>query len=314
MLIASVLALALAAETPAAASSSAPPVPATSPALLPLTVQFDLTSKITGRTYRIYVSRPVAAAPKQGYPVLYVLDADMAFPTAASQVLLGSLSGRTAAVVVGVAYPNTLATMSLRNRDLTPSQPSAASIAASGLHEKADNFGGAEAFHRFMTDELRPIIAASNKVDPGDQALMGYSLGGLFALHVLFNHTDAYRTYLVGSPSIWWNDREVLKDEAGFKAAVQVGKVAPRVLISSDGWEQSDVSPDLPPAGQERANALTSMNMARMVDNARELAGRLKAVKGGSGYEVRYVLFPEETHQTGIPAATSRGVTYFIAP
>jgi hypothetical protein len=48
----------------------------------------------------------------------------------------------------------------------------------------------------------------------------------------------------------------------------------------------------------------------RMVDNARDLAGRLKALPGGPGYEVRYTLFPEETHLTGIPVATGRGVAF----
>ena len=44
-------------------------------------------------------------SPAGGYPVLYVLDAFMAFPTAATQVVLGSLDGRQPTVVVGIGYP-----------------------------------------------------------------------------------------------------------------------------------------------------------------------------------------------------------------
>ncbi len=46
-----------------------------------------------------------------------------------------------------------------------------------------------------------------------------------------------------------------------------------------------------------------------MVDNAHALAKRLGTVRGGPGYSVRYALFAQETHLSGIAAATSRGVT-----
>ena len=304
-----ILVLALVALATSVASQAT--LPATSPAMLPLAVQFDLPSKITGRTYRIYVSRPVTPPPKDGYPVLYVMDGDIAFATASGQVILGSLTGKGASLVVGVAYPNFLATTTLRGRDLTPSQPNAAARASAGAGKaRPEDYGGADDFHRFMMEELRPLIAQMNKVDPASQSLMGYSLGGLFTLHVMFHHPEAYRSYVAGSPSIWWNDREVLGGEAEFAKAVRVGKVSPRLLITSDSWEQDKNAPDMPTSGKARDEAMASMNRARMVDNARELANRLKAIKGGPGYEVTYVLFPEETHNTGIPASTSRGVAF----
>lgn len=57
--------------------------------------------------------------------------------------------------------------------------------------------------------------------------------GGLFALGVLFDHTDAYCTIVAGSPSIWWNERELLQNEARFAAAVKAGKVSTPLLITS---------------------------------------------------------------------------------
>lgn len=308
MIKAAILALALMSLPLPVASQT--PLPTTSPATIPLAVQIDLPSKITGRTYRIYVSRPVTPPPKDGYPVLYVLDGDIAFATASGQVILGSLTGKGASIVVGVAYPNFIATTTLRGRDLTPSQPNAAARATGGMG-KAEDYGGADDFHRFMMEELRPLIAQMNKVDASNQSLMGYSLGGLFTLHVMFHHPEAYRSYVAGSPSIWWNDREVLGGEAGFAKAVRARQVAPRLLITSDRWEQDVNSPEVPTApGKARDDALAQTARARMVDNARELANRLKAIKGGPGYEVQYVLFPEETHNSGIPASTSRGVAF----
>jgi uncharacterized protein len=310
MLFAPLLALALAAQAPATAADTPAPQPAMVPASLPMAQQFDLTSKITGRTYRVYISRPTGPPPKGGYPVIYVLDGDMAFPTAGAQVLLGSLGGRPQAIVVGIAYPNTMATMTLRDRDLTPWGAPTPMMPGT----KAEDYGGADDFHRMMMEELRPIVARTYPVDTANQTLMGYSLGGLFTLHVLFQHPEAYRTFVAGSPSIWYRDRQLLKDEAAFSQAVRAGKAAPRILITSDGWEQGPESPDVPPSGPARADYIKDTNEARMVDNARELATRLQAVKGSPGYKVQYALFPQETHNSGIPASTSRGVAFSVLP
>lgn len=305
MLLASILAALLVAEAPVAAAP--PPLPVMAPAQLAFAEQFDVTSKITGRTYRIYVSRPAGPPPKDGYPVLFVLDADDTFQTAASQARVSVPSGRPPLLVVGVTYPNAMAANALRGRDLTPSKPDAASR-LQVPRANPEEFGDADGFHRFMMDELRPVIAQANPVNAHNQSLMGFSFGGLFVLHVLFNHPDAYQSVVAGSPSIWWNDREVLRDEAEFVQAVRAGRVAPRILITSSGWEQNGGGVLV--TGKLREGVMAQMNAARMVDNARELASRLKAVKGGPGYEVRYVLFPEETHNSGGPASTSRGVAF----
>lgn len=292
-----------------AADSTAPPIRV--PATLPMAEQFDLTSKINGRTYRIYLSRPTGAVSPGGYPVLYVLDAYTAFPIAAAQVLLSSAGGPSPAVVVGIGYPDTMDTSTLRNRDLTPWPSDPSSTTPGG---KVDDYGGADAFHEFMMEELRPIVGKIYPVDPHKQALVGYSLGGLFTLHVMFHHPEAYRTYVAGSPSIWFDGDKVLQSEAAFSEAIRTGKAAPRVLITSDGWEQAEDSPDLPPSGEARAKEMVQMNAERMVENARELAARLQALKGAPGYQVRYVVFPQETHRTGIPASTSRAVAFVLAP
>jgi hypothetical protein len=73
---------------------------------------------------------------------------------------------------------------------------------------------------------------------------------------------------------------------------VRAGKVAPRILITSDAWEQDPASPALPPPGPKRDAALPGLK----------------------GYAVRYGLFPEETHETGIPAASTRGLVFALTP
>ncbi|MBY8825603.1 hypothetical protein K7G82_25095 [Sphingomonas colocasiae] len=266
------------------------------PALLPLATQFEIASAGTGRTYKIYVSTPVVPAPSNGYAILYVLDADATFPTAASQALLAStMEGGKPIVVVGIGYPDVMASTHLRTRDLSPYLPIAGTDV--NMVVKPEDWGGADGFHRFMLDELRPVIDAMVKVDKGDQSLMGYSLGGLFALHVLLTNPEAYRNYVIGSPAIFYTGKKVLEDLPSFAEKIRNGAVSPRILITADELEQSGGPGSLPAH-------------FRMVDNAREAAEALRKIQGRNGYRADYALFPGETHNSGIPAATSRGVAF----
>lgn len=319
--LAAALLVGLAGQARAEAAPAAS-VPTASPAVLAGSAQFDMVSKVSGRSYRIYVWKPLLPPPPGGYPVLTVTDGSGLFPTASLEMLLRETNELRPAVIVGVGYPvaDQMQMLSLRNRDLTPFTPAdkipSAMKAGATDTQLLAQYGGAEDFYRFLVEELRPTIAAMLPTDAHDQSLFGDSLGGLFALHVMFNHPEAFRTYLAGSPSIWWNDRAVLKDEARFSAEVARGKVAPRLFVSVGGYEQSLQGLNLPASlpVEARAKLAKSMAESRMIDNARELADRLAALKGAAGYEVQFQVFPDETHSSVIPGALSRAMGFALRP
>jgi uncharacterized protein len=300
------LSAAFLAIAPAAHAQPAASLPQTKPYSFVRSVQFDMASKISGRTYRIFVHTPPVPPPPGGYPVLYVTDGNATFPVAAGQAELEALAGGKMMVVgIGYATDDVMTLQAVRNRDLTPSpllKP------APGMSAKPEDYGGAELFYRFITEELRPTIAAAYKVDPKDQSLYGHSLGGLFTLGVLFHHPDAFRGFVASSPSIWYNDREVLKGEADFRKAVQSGRTAPRILIEVGGREQSPPS-QLPP-GMSAAEVKAAVDSSRMVGNAVDLAARLSKLKGGPGYEVRSQVFEHEDHISTMAAGMSRALTF----
>jgi predicted alpha/beta superfamily hydrolase len=301
LIAASVLALA-----PIAHGEPTAPSTPTKPYSFVRSVQFDMVSKINGRTYRIFVHTPPTPPPAGGYPVLYVTDGNGTFPVAAGQAELEALTGADMLVVgVGYATDAVMPLQFLRLKDLTPSPPT---TPTPGLSAKPDDYGGAESFYRFLTEELRPAIAASNKVDPKDETLYGHSLGGLFTLGVLFHHPNAFKGFVASSPSIWWNDREVLKGEADFARAVEGGETSPRILIEVGGLEQTPPHP-LPP-GMTEAEAKVLMDRSRMVDNASELAARLSKLKGGPGYLVKTQVFEHEDHISTMAASMSRALTF----
>lgn len=281
---------------------------------LPDTIRFDMRSAASGRTYRIFVAYPPGPAPERGWPVIYVTDANLAFPIAAAAARLNGTAGR-AAIVVGIGYPtdDPGRALSLRNRDLTPETP------VDGLPRRPgqpapspQDYGGSEAFYRFLVEELRPRIAASHPVDPSAQTLYGHSFGGLFTLGVMFRHPNAFDRYAISSPSIWWNHRAVLRDEQAFVDAVRRGETRPHVSVTVGEMEERPATGPLPP-GVTRAELERIAADTRMVGNARELARRLARIAGAPGYRVEFEAFAREDHLSVVPASLGRALSVATA-
>ncbi len=299
--------------------------PATQPSTLPADAgktpvalfgasQFDLASKISARTYRVFVYRPLIPPPPSGYPVVFVTDGNGVFPLAAAQMALMGLAGK-AAIVVGVGYPTDdyMKPMMLRYRDLTPVTADKTLFPTQPPLAAADQGGGSELFYRFITEELRPALAASYPIDAQEQTLYGHSLGGLFVLGVMFKHPESFKNYVASSPSIWWDKQSVLKDEGDFLARAKSAKHRIRVLICVGAKEQDPYS-QAPPGNLSLSEVNQKIAEARMVDNARGLAQRLAQSGAKSGFLVRFQDFSAEDHISVIPASISRTLEFALEP
>lgn len=73
--------------------------------------------------------------------------------------------------------------------------------------------GGAEKFHMFLTKEAMPFVARTYGTLPGSQhtTLVGSSFGGVLALSLGLRHPDVYGRIAAMSPSVWWDERSLLK-------------------------------------------------------------------------------------------------------
>ena len=301
------------------------------PAVFPGSTQFDLASAITGRTYRIFISRPPGDAPPKGYPLFMATDGNMVFPIAAAVNATFAMAGK-AAVVVGVGYPSDVAMelMSLRTRDLTPPTPLERLPERPHLPPpKLEDYGGDEEFFRFLTEELLPLLARAYPIDDAERTLYGHSWGALFTVGVLLKHPEAFKHFVASSPSIWWNRRSVLDHLARFRAKVEGGNASPRVLLTVGGAEESVPKPIpkmildqvaeraawIPPLLRGLAARWFVGKMLgeyRMVGNARRLAARLRGVRGGAGYQVRFRAFAGEDHITSLPASVGRAFDFVL--
>nr|WP_312325084.1 alpha/beta hydrolase-fold protein [Acinetobacter oleivorans] len=166
--------------------------------------QFQIKSKNTGHDYLIQIYKPPVAPPQHGYPVLYILDGNATFPSAANiaqSIGAGSAKlGLDPLMIVAVGYPQQKTfDMQKRAYDYTP-KPSA-EFQAQGKYK----YGGADKFINFLNDELKPEIAKQFSVNSQQQSLYGHSFGGLLVLYHFFQKPDAFQRYFAASPSLWFD-------------------------------------------------------------------------------------------------------------
>jgi len=190
-------------------------------------------------------------------------------------------------------------------------------LTAQGMPEFRDskNVGGLDDFLRTIETEVKPRVAAISRVDLRNQVLFGHSFGGLAVLHALFVEPGAFRTFIAASPSIWWNNKEVLADEAKFETAVRSGQASPRVLVTM-GSEESTPPAAVPPSwGLDAAVLAAQVRQTHMVDNGRQLVERLKAVHGSVNYVVEdYAVFEKLSHGLAPWPALARGISFAFSP
>jgi predicted alpha/beta superfamily hydrolase len=265
--------------------------------------RYALASRNVAQTYLIDVAMPAApVAPGQILPVVYVLDGNGMFAMAvqAARFLQSAPRPLPPMLVVGVGYdfrrgggPN-WEYGGLRLRDYSPSSDPrvVAEIRAAPspyVYPPGFEIGGAAAFRRFLTEELRPFLAARYPVDPDDQTLLGFSLGGLFALDTLFTAPGSFRRYIAGSPALPWHDRIVFRREAAL--AANAGDLAADLFLSAGELEAMSADP------------LISAIVSTLCD--------LEAVLRGRRYQSLRMachVFPGETHASVIGATISRGL------
>lgn len=273
-------------------------------ATLPIAQQRDIVSANTGKTYRIFLYKPAGTAPAEGYPVIYVLDANTMFAPLSmlvhGQAQRRDATGVTPAIVVGIGYPTKgLLDEVARADDYTPPAPDLSNTGDT----RAPRQGGADKFLAFIENELKPQLQAELPINTARQALYGHSYGGLFSLHVLFTKPEAFQTYIASSPSIWWNQQYILQERQKLMLPEQAGK---RLLLMVGSLEQQ--TPTNVANGEQRQ---AHVQRRRMVEAATELVADLEGLPS-SALDTHFYIQPGENHGSAMLTGTARAVEFFV--
>lgn len=177
---------------------------------------WDVPDPVSRRGYQVFVALPPSYArePQRKYPVLYVTDADYAFPIIRQINRRLNLDGSRIEefILVGLSYAKGEDGAVSRRRDYTPT-PNGPSTAPSGaIH------GQGQAYQTYLRDQVKPFIANRYRTDPARTLFLGHSYGSLLGAQILFTEPGLFSGYVLGSPSLWYDKRHTLGLEASYAA------------------------------------------------------------------------------------------------
>lgn len=257
---------------------------------LPDTEIVSLTSKVNGVDYQLYVKLPRGYGEgDKTYPLLLTLDADYQFAIAANQAdRLATHHQAPEMIVVSIGYAydpdDMLAYRINRTRDYTPAHTD-----EGGYGPDIQKYsGGGEAFAKAIEDEILPLVEKRYRVDPSERVFVGHSYGGLYGAWLLFAHPDLFNRYIIVSPSLWFNDKMMLKNDA-FDATPLKRKTY--VYMGVGSWENQP------------------QNGVVMVDDLNAFAALL-AARRDPNLVVKTRVFEDETHASIFPAVLSTGIRH----
>ncbi|MEH6436920.1 alpha/beta hydrolase [Massilia sp. DD77] len=279
----------------AAAAPSAP-----SPYALDNTEVRDIRAQALQRDYQLYVALPDSYREGgQRYPVLFVTDANYAFPVVRSIVQrLHKHAGMEEAIVVGLSYAKGDSGNHSRRRDYTPSVPRKQAYRAD-MPGRAPEFGGAAAYGKFLTGEVLPLVARHYRADMERKVFVGHSYGSLLGLQLLLSTPRSFEHYILGSPSLWFDGGVMFGREQAY--AARHTDLPASVFFGIGGLER------LAP-GKRRSRGEEE---ADMVEDLREFDGAL-AQRRYPGLKTRLRVFHEEDHASVFPAVLTHGLRSYL--
>jgi len=211
-----------------------------------------ISSKITGQDYkvRIYLPHSYPYHPDQNYPVVYVMDGNLFGEMVSGIARVMAFSRKYPEVIVtSVGYPLILhgegfkKLITLRGLEFTPGpDPEFEQEHQKWLGIEDFRTGNARLFHRFLLDELAPVIETEYRVRPDDRTLLGHSASGLFTLDAMFRQPEAFQRYIVGSPPLRYANGLMFRVEGDYAAE---HNALPARLFLGIGSEEELLQPKL---------------------------------------------------------------------
>jgi predicted alpha/beta superfamily hydrolase len=162
----------------------------------------------TGTDYAIYVDAPDAEHGPGPWPAVLLMDGDFFFDAAVEACRSLGKSGLMPPVVLaGVGYGVGFGEPgNHRGRDYTPTAASQEPLS-----------GGADRFLGYLGGSLWPELARRYPLREDSRGIAGHSVGSLLALHALFQARPFFNLALASAPSIWWDNRSILRLAAALR-------------------------------------------------------------------------------------------------
>lgn len=270
--------------------------PAATPYVLDNTEVRDVRASALKRDYQVFVALPDSYHDTaRRYPVVFVTDANYAFPVVRSIASrLTKHAGMEETIVVGLSYAKGDTGVFSRRRDYTPSVPRRHSY-RSDMPGRAIALGEAEGYARFLKEEVLPLVAKHYRADMQRKFFVGHSYGSLLGLQILLTEPRMFEHYILGSPSLWYDAGVMFARE---EAYAERHRDLPATVFFGIGSLET-----LAP-GKKRSRAEED---ADMVADLREFDSALKAHRY-PGLRTQMKVFADEDHASVFPLVVTHGL------
>ncbi|MBB1592850.1 alpha/beta hydrolase [Achromobacter sp. UMC46] len=256
---------------------------------------WDVPDPVSGRGYQVFVALPASYAkqPQRRYPVLYVTDADYAFPIIRQLGRRLNVEGPRIEefILVGLSYGKGEDGGVSRQRDYTPTQNGPSTAPAGAIH------GQSRAYQKYLRDQVKPFITGRYRADPARALFLGHSYGALLGTQILFTEPGLFNGYILGSPSLWYDKRHAFKVEARY--AQQNQDLPAKVYLYVGAFEALR-------KGDRRYNQTVDM----VADN-RALETTLQSRKY-PGLTLKSEVLNDEDHLSVAPRGFTQGLKYLL--
>jgi len=207
------------------------------PYALPNTATHEVPDPVSGRKYQLWVDLPKSydAGHRRRYPTVLTTDAPYAFPLLRSIRLRVGQSGRNIEdfILVGLAPPTDEASTETRSRDYTPTDPRTRAAVADTYAGR--EYGGASQYLKYLETIALPYLDGEYRTEPTRRVYVGHSYGGLLGAFALLTQPQLFTSYILGSPSFWF-DRRVIFDIED-RAARSLRDIRAQVLLYCGSYE-----------------------------------------------------------------------------
>lgn len=256
---------------------------------------WDLPDPVSRRGYQVFVALPPSYArePQRRYPVLYVTDADYAFPILRQISRRLNIEGPKIEefILVGLSYAKGEDGAVSRRRDYTPTPNGPGTAPAGAVH------GQGPAYQTYLRDQVKPFIAARYRTDPARALFLGHSYGSLLGAQILFTEPGLFSGYVLGSPSLWYDKRHALELESRYAARSK--DLPAKVYLYVGAFE-----------ALRKGDRRYSQTVDMVADN-RALEAALRGRKYPS-LNLKSVVLDDEDHLTVAPRGFTQGLKYLL--
>ena len=137
-----------------------------------------------------------------------------------------------------------------------------------------------------MADQVIPLLIKKYRVDPNHKIFVGHSFGGLLGSYILVNRPGLFDHYIIGSPSLWYDEKVIFKMEETYAKNNKSLKAHVMIYVDDNNGSAKD---------------------RKMADNVL-LFEKILRSRNYSGLKLEVVVIADENHFSVFPGLVARGL------